>query len=61
VRLAAFLIAALLVVPATLVLARQRRATGAPAEQSPRSVLDAIWVVVPVVLLIVLTAFSAAE
>lgn len=61
VRLIAFVIAALLVVPAPLVLSRQRRTMGAPADRSPRSVLDVVWVAVPVVLLVVLTAFSAAE
>ncbi len=59
VRLIALLIAGLLVVPATLLLAWPRRG-GDPAAEGPRRrPLDLIWAAVPVVLLAVLATFSA--
>ncbi len=59
VRVAALLIAALLAVPASIALLRPRRAPGSPSD-APRKPLDAVWAVVPIVLLVVLAAFSAA-
>lgn len=47
-------------VPAALALLRPGRAGDRPGEPAPRRPLDALWSVVPIVLLIALIAFSAA-
>lgn len=58
-RLAALLIAAVLAVPATVALLR-RRPGDAPAEGGRRGLLDAVWTVVPVAMLALLTALAVA-
>jgi hypothetical protein len=59
VRLAALLIAAVLAVPATAALLR-RPPGDAPAGQGRRGVLDTVWTLVPVAMLLLLTALAVA-
>jgi heme/copper-type cytochrome/quinol oxidase subunit 2 len=57
-RLIALLVAAVLTVPASVALLRPRRSAEGPADESARRPLDAIWAVVPVILLIALATLS---
>lgn len=59
-KLLALALAVVLSVPAALALLRPGRAVDGPGEPTPRRPLDALWAVVPIVLLIALIAFSAA-
>lgn len=59
-QLFALALAVLLCVPAAVALLRPGRAGNRTDEPVARRPLDAVWAVVPIVLLIVLFAFSAA-
>lgn len=60
-RMVALVLAAVLAVPAALVLLRPGRAGDDPGEaQGEHRRLDALWAVVPIALLVVLIALSAA-
>ena len=54
------IIAALLAIPAALVLLRHRRDAGDRAEARSWLSLDGLWTAVPIVLLVALIAFAAA-
>lgn len=58
-RIAALILAVLLVLPAAAVLLRPRR-DGAERAVTRRLSLDGLWTVVPVVLLVALIALAAA-
>lgn len=58
-RTVALVLAALLAVPAALVLLRPVRPTDGEQEP-PRRALDGLWAVVPLALLLVLIGFAAA-
>ena len=57
VRTVALVLAALLALPAAIVLLRPAPRTG---EDAPRRALDALWALVPITLLLVLIGLSAA-
>jgi hypothetical protein len=58
-KLLALALAVVLSVPASLALLRPGRAGDSPGEPVPRRPLDALWAVVPIVLLVALIVFSA--
>lgn len=60
VRIAAIVLAALLAVPAALMLLRPVHSDDEPSGSPAHRVLEAVWVVVPIVLLAALIAFSVA-
>jgi len=60
VRMVALVLAVILAVPAALVLLRPPRAEGEPEGSAAHRRLEAFWAVVPVALLVVLIALSAA-
>lgn len=59
-RMVALVLAALLAVPAIIVVLRQPSTEGGDRGSAAHRRLEALWVVVPLALLAVLIAFSAA-
>jgi heme/copper-type cytochrome/quinol oxidase subunit 2 len=54
----ALLMVVVLTVPASIALLRPRHRAGAAGATTPRRALDALWVVVPAVLLVALATLS---
>ena len=54
----ALLMVVVLTVPASIALLRPRHRAGAAGATAPRRALDALWVVVPAVLLVALATLS---
>lgn len=60
VRMVALILAALLAVPAALVLLRPAPPSADADQEPPRRALDALWAVVPIAFLLALIGFAAA-
>ncbi len=58
-RMVALILAALLAVPAALVLLRPAPPSPEGEHEPPRRALDALWAVVPIAFLLVLIGFAA--